>query len=298
MVSNSLLCAMTITNIEKVFVEDLTGLYGPEESASIAWLVIGFVCKINRTQYLNNKNNDLRDEELSLFYTILTELRKGVPVQYVLGETEFYGSVFKVDRSVLIPRPETEELVDWVLKDLKPFPNNTSPFKILDVGTGSGCIAITLKRYLPQARVFGLDISAGALETARGNAELNQVEVTFLHGDILEPAISERFDIIVSNPPYVTMGEKHQMHSNVVDYEPHNALFVPDNDPLIYYSAIADFALNNLSPNGVLFLEINENLGPETVSLLRSRRFKDIELKKDLRDKDRMIKAHLFSSSI
>ncbi len=285
---------MTIASIEKVFIEDLTGLYGPEEAGSIAWLVIGFVCKINRSQYLNNKNEDLNEKELATFYRILRDLKTGIPVQYVIGETEFYGSVFKVNSSVLIPRPETEELVDWVLKDVKAGKSGHGVMKVLDIGTGSGCIPVTVKKYLPEVEVSALDISFEALEVARENARLNDTDVYFIQDDILDPAAEwQKFSIITSNPPYVTLAEKGQMHVNVLEYEPHLALFVPQDDPLIFYKAIARFAARHLENGGSLYLEINENLGPETVSLLRASGFKNVELRQDLRDRHRMIKAQL-----
>ncbi|MES3018929.1 MAG: peptide chain release factor N(5)-glutamine methyltransferase [Bacteroidota bacterium] len=283
---------MTIASIEKVFVEDLTSLYGAEEAGSIAWLVIGFVCKINRSQYLNNKYDDLSSEELAIFYNMLSELKKGVPVQYLLGETEFYGSVFKVNPSVLIPRPETEELVDWILKDIKADKSGYEGLKMLDIGTGSGCIPVTIKKYVPGLEVYAVDVSVDALAIAEENARLNNIEIDFIQDDMLKPVADwDKFSIITSNPPYVTLAEKEQMHVNVLEHEPHLALFVPDNDPLIFYKAIAAFADRHLESSGLLYLEINENLGQETVSLLKSSGFKDIHLRQDLRDRDRMIKA-------
>ncbi len=285
---------MTIASVEKLFIEELKSLYGRDEAGSIAWLVIEFVCKISRSQFLNNKNNELNEEELSAFYRLLSDLKRGIPVQYVLGETEFYSSVFKVNPSVLIPRPETEELVDWVIKDTKSTANNAREIKVLDIGAGSGCISITLSKNIANAVVSGMDISNDALETARRNAALNHVEVNFFKDDILDPKIAEvTFSIIISNPPYVTVVEKTNMNSNVIDHEPHNALFVPDDDPLVFYNAIADFALLHLQADGVLYLEINENLGPQTVSLLKNKGFSNVELRKDLRERDRMIKAKL-----
>lgn len=283
---------MTIASIEKVFIQDLAELYGVEEAGSIAWLVIGFVCRINRTQYLNNKNNILSEEELATFYNMLSDLRKGVPVQYLIGETEFYGSVFKVNPAVLIPRPETEELVDWVLKDLKADKPAREGLKLLDIGTGSGCIPITIKKYLPGLKVSAVDVSCEALAVAKENAQLNDTEVKFIQDDMLNPVAEwNKFSVITSNPPYVTLAEKMQMHVNVLNYEPHLALFVPQDDPLIFYKAIARFADHHLEAGGLLYLEINENLGQETISLLKASGFKDIELRQDLRDRDRMIKA-------
>jgi release factor glutamine methyltransferase len=285
---------MTIASIEKVFIEDLTALYGPEEAGSIAWLVIGFVCKMNRSQYLNNKNDDLSEKELATFYSMLSDLKKGVPVQYLMNETEFYGSVFRVNSSVLIPRPETEELVDWVLKDLKADKPGSEGLKMLDIGTGSGCIPVTIKKYFPSIEVSAVDVSFEALEVARENAELNGTEVQFIQDNILNPVAEwQDFSVITSNPPYVTLAEKNQMHINVLEHEPHLALFVPQDDPLIFYKAIARFANRHLESGGLLYLEINENLGQETVSLLSTSGFKNIELRKDLRDRDRMIKAQI-----
>ena len=294
MISNTLLCLMTIASIEKIFIGDLTGIYGAEEASSIAWLTLSFVCKISRSAYLNVKHEDISEIELSAFQKILIDLKKGIPIQYVLGETEFYGSVFKVNPSVLIPRPETEELVDWVLKDIKTLTNYVSPLKILDIGTGSGCIPITIKKYLPDSEIFAMDISESALITAQVNANQNKVNIHFTQNDILHAASSDiKYTIIISNPPYVTISEKENMHVNVVDHEPHSALFVPDNDALIFYNAIAEYAIIHLHKGGFLYLEINENLGSQTLTLLDNKGFKNLELRKDLRDKDRMIKASL-----
>lgn len=285
---------MTIASIEKVFIKDLASLYGPEEAGSIAWLVIGFVCKINRSQYLSNKYDDLSEQELATFYQILSDLKKGRPVQYLLGETEFYGSIFKVNSSVLIPRPETEELVDWVLKDLNINKVELGRLKLLDIGTGTGCIPITIKKYLPNLEVTAVDVSFEALEVAKGNADFNHTDVHFTQDDILNPTAEwKTFSIITSNPPYVTLAEKDRMHVNVLEHEPHLALFVPQDDPLIFYEAIARFANRHLEKGGFVYLEINENLGQETVSLLSRNGFRNIELRQDLRDRDRMIKAQL-----
>ncbi len=285
---------MTIASIEKVFIQDLKALYGLEEAGSITWLVIGFVCRINRSQYLSGKDEALSEQQLSTLYDILAALKKGVPVQYALGETEFYGSVFKVNPSVLIPRPETEELVDWVLKDIKMRKEGSEVLKILDIGTGSGCIPVTLSKYIPEAKVSALDVSFEALALAKENAVLNSTDIIFIQDDILNPDITaHKYSIITSNPPYVTLAEKGQMHANVLEHEPHLALFVPDDDPLVFYKAIADFASSHLETGGLLYLEINENFGQETLSLLGSRGFKNITLRQDLRDRDRMIKAQL-----
>jgi release factor glutamine methyltransferase len=214
--------------------------------------------------------------------TVLQELSTGKPLQYVQGHTEFYGLPFKVNPSVLIPRPETEELVEWVLNGAFP----QSAINILDIGTGSGCIAISLKKNLPQANVWAIDISAAALETAKQNAELNNLT----HNSQLT---THNYNIIVSNPPYVTPTDKDLMHTNVTDFEPHTALFVPQDDPLLFYKAIADLAADKLATGGLLFFEINESYGDETVEMLKSKLFQNIELRKDMSGRDRMIKAVL-----
>lgn len=283
---------MNWLQIEKEWQKSLAPLYPELEIKSLFFIMLKSRFKIDKAFYLSHQQELLSEQQLQETSAILSELNTGKPIQYVLGETAFYGLNFKVNPSVLIPRPETEELVKWILDELKElkFPH---PY-ILDIGTGSGCIPIALKSQLPHASVFGLDISIEALATARSNAELNGLEVDFFHQDILEADASftkEYFDIIVSNPPYVTTAEQSQMHRNVLDYEPHTALFVPDQDPLIFYDRIADFALKHLRASGLLFFEINENLGVETCQLLQAKGFRSIELKKDLFGRDRMIKA-------
>ncbi|MEO8796210.1 MAG: peptide chain release factor N(5)-glutamine methyltransferase, partial [Daejeonella sp.] len=249
--------------------------------------------RINRSEYLSQKNEPVDMMVETSLISILDELKTGKPLQYILGETEFYDLPFKVNPSVLIPRPETEELVDWIIKDLLSR-KQTKP-EILDIGTGSGCIPIALKKNIPEAKVSAIDISGAALETAIKNSVLNKVEVKFHLHDILNTESGffndSEFDIVVSNPPYVTLSEKNLMHQNVLEHEPHLALFVDDNDPLIFYKAITKFASAHLKKDGVLYLEINENLGGETVSLLKGFGFKNVELRKDLPGKDRMIRA-------
>ena len=288
---------MTISGIERTFIKELREVYRQDEAISLAWLSISFICKTDRTKYLSIKKEEVSVDDSDYLFQILEELKTGRPLQYVLGETEFYGLTFKVNPSVLIPRPETEELVDWVLKELGINKNQPSPLKILDIGTGSGCIPISLKKHLATAELFAVDISLDALETARENSDLNQTPVTFIQDDILNPShdilINSQYSVIISNPPYVTFSEKEQMQANVLKYEPHSALFVPDNDPLIFYQAIADFAQSHLAVGGFLFLEINENLGSQTLALLKDCDFRKIELRQDLPGKDRMIKAVL-----
>jgi release factor glutamine methyltransferase len=218
----------------------------------------------------------------------LERLKNHEPIQYVLGKTEFFGLPFGVNSSVLVPRPETEELVQWLLEE-----SYMPGMRILDVGTGSGCIAISIKKEWPEANVWGWDISTTALETANQNARLNQVDVHFEQQDILtlEWKAPVRFHIIVSNPPYVRLLEKGQMDKNVLAYEPSTALFVPDNDALLFYRVIARFARKALEPGGLLFFEINQAFGAEVVGLLEGEGFREVVLRPDLSGRDRMIRA-------
>lgn len=285
---------MTLAEVEKYFVDQLITLYPAEECKYLAWLTVNYVCKIDRATFLLQKQNSLSDDQQRNIYKILDELKTAKPLQYILGETVFYGLTYKVSSSVLIPRPETEELVDWILKTVKEIAKTESALNIIDIGTGSGCIPITLKKHLLHASVVGVDVSALALEVANQNALLNKVAVKFISDDILNSSSEINrtvYDIVVSNPPYVRASEAKLMHANVINYEPQIALFVSDEDPLLFYKQIADFALSHLKDGGYLFFEINEGLGLEMIDLLTTRGFRTVELRKDLRGKDRMIKA-------
>ncbi len=227
------------------------------------------------------------ENDLVTWETIIYQLQQQIPIQYILGTTSFYGLEFFVNENVLIPRPETEELVEWMLSE--PF---NSPVKILDIGTGSGCIAIALAKNLPNAEIFAIDISEPALITAKRNAQLHKTNVTFIQKNILETEdLAQQFDSIVSNPPYVRNLEKAEIKKNVLEHEPHIALFVNDEDPLLFYRKIAVLARKNLKENGQLFFEINQYLGKETVALLEELGFKNIVLKQDIYGNDRMICA-------
>lgn len=279
---------MKLKAIKHKFHDELGAVYPAEEIDSFFNILAETYYGVKRIQLATNPDLTLNDSEDIL--KALAELKNEKPIQYIIGETEFYGLNFKVNDGVLIPRPETEELVEWVLKKAKP----NMPINILDMGTGSGCIAISLAKHLPQAKVFAIDISTKALNIAKKNALFNGVDVYFKEADILTlKTLSEQveFDIIVSNPPYVREKEKQYMKPNVLDNEPHLALFVKDEDPLLFYKAITDFAINNLKENGLLFFEINEFLGNAMIDLLRNKNFENIELKQDIFKKDRMIKA-------
>jgi release factor glutamine methyltransferase len=296
-----LLCCMkTIKDIFLNFHQALDGLYGPQEAESITLMVLSEISGLSRARIKAFPEDDVPPEALEKLPTILDELKTGKPVQYILGNTEFYGLPFLVNPAVLIPRPETEELVEWILSSVgsRQWAVGSSLVSILDIGTGSGCIAISLKKSLPEASVTALDISADALHTAKQNAVINEVDVNFVQKDILEEALKSEIEnlkseisLIVSNPPYVTLIDKTQMHTNVTDFEPHTALFVPEDNPLLFYKAIADYATKHLADKGMLFFEINESFGNETVDLLKDKGFTAIELRKDMSGRDRMVKA-------
>lgn len=277
---------------EKDFIHALASLYPEQEAKSIFFLMLNKRLGWNKIDYLRHQMEEINDQQHAMIQSVLAELKQGRPIQYIIGECDFFGLKFQVNPSVLIPRPETEELVQWILDEVK-LRQLADPF-ILDMGTGSGCIPISLKHQLPAAKVFALDISTDSLATAQNNALQNGVEISFLEQDILQAntnLFNHAFDILVSNPPYVTEQEKTQMHANVLQFEPHTALFVTNEDPLLFYRAIADFALQRLKPNGLLFFEINEHLGQQTCDLLKAIGFNAVELRKDFLGRDRMIKA-------
>jgi len=338
--------------------ENLKSVFAADELSEILFLVLHFITRLSQAQLHAFPEKELTEDQIEMLLLSVKKLQSGMPVQYALGKTEFFGLRFEVDPSVLIPRPETEELVSWVLElkgntsgdersgeraegeevkgerekgkgergkgkggkgeRRKEVAENTEGGRrnlesatghrqlvtvhrppatgktILDIGTGSGCIPIAIKKNWPEAEVFALDISAEALQTARRNALLNQVEVGFFQQDMLnfyQVKEARQYSIIVSNPPYVTPSEKKPMQANVLDFEPHLALFVPETDPLLFYRAIAHFASFVLEKNGLLFLEINEKYGKQTLGLLQQNGFVELELRKDFRGKDRMVRA-------
>ena len=280
--------------------QSLSPLYDSREMKAIIALLFEEVCGLSRLDMLMNPNIVLSEEKSEILSCYAEMLAEGVPVQQVLGYEYFLGRRFEVNPDVLIPRPETAELVDWIVSEA-PIGVN-----VLDVGTGSGCIAISLAALINNSRVFAYDLSTKALKTAILNAErLNISNVTFVHKDILEsqnerfehPNV-DNFDIIVSNPPYIMHKEKSEMSANVLDYEPHLALFVPDSDPLLFYRAIGNYGLKNLRHGGRLYFEINAALGRETCQLLESLGYRNIILGKDLKGLDRMISATLLFNSV
>jgi release factor glutamine methyltransferase len=275
-----------------VLTKELNTIYDSDELKNIVELVIEHITNMPRMEQVKNKAAYLTCTQLENLDAITERLKKNEPIQYVLGEAWFAGMKFKVNKNVLIPRPETEELVDWIVKEAVS--HELRAASILDVGTGSGCIPITIKKKLPEANVSAIDVCSEALFTATENAiELN-AEVDFLLLDFLDEKKWKelrQYDIIVSNPPYVKQSEINTIHERVKEFEPHLALFVPDNDALLFYKKLADFSLTHLKPGGSLFVEINEAFGESVVNLLRG--FANIELKKDMQGKDRMVKAML-----
>lgn len=286
--------------------QSLTPLYDSREVKAIISLLMEEVCGITRVEMIMNPDRILDENTSARLDQIATRLASGEPVQQVLGYEYFLGRKFEVNPDVLIPRPETAELVEWIVQDYglrtkdygSSIIHHPSPI-ILDIGTGSGCIAISLAALINNSRVFSIDLSTGALKTSRRNAQnLNISNVEFLQMDILasqnesfpHPDV-DNFDIIVSNPPYIRLQEKAEMSANVLDHEPHMALFVPDHDPLLFYRAIANFGQRNLRPDGLLYFEINAALGPETCALLETMGYRNITLRKDINGRDRMIRA-------
>lgn len=280
---------MKIRTYKAEFIKNLTSVYDAAEAESFFYIILESKKNLKRLDLALKPDLEFSVNEITVFRALELNLKNEIPVQYLLGTTSFYDLNFEVNKNVLIPRPETEELVDWIVQDNKKSENS---IKILDIGTGSGCIAISLAKNIPNSKITAIDISEKALKIAQKNAIKNNVAVTFLKKNILKISNLEQiFDIIVSNPPYVRNLEKNEIKKNVLDYEPHLALFVDDDDALIFYRTIATLALKNLSENGRLYFEINQFLGLETVQLLEKLDFKNIELRKDMYGKERMIKA-------
>ncbi len=278
---------MLAKDYRTIFFEKLTPIYDVLEVESFFYLILEECHQMKRVDLALNPGFVFSEEMVENWNLVLQKLLEQIPIQYILGKAHFYGLDFEVNESTLIPRPETEELVDWILKTHQ---NDFKELKILDIGTGSGCIAISLAKNLPNAEVFAIDVSENALATAQKNAINNKVSVQFLLKNILETDdLWEQFDIVVSNPPYVRNLEKVEIKPNVLENEPHLALFVEDEDPLIFYRKISELAQKNLTENGQLFFEINQYLGEEMVTLLEQKNFKNIELRKDIYGNDRMI---------
>ena len=277
---------MRIREYRSHFVDTLAPIYDLEEAESFFYLILEDKKKLKRIDLALNTEATFSEEEVLQCNEILEKLKKYIPIQYILGKTHFYGLEFEVNENVLIPRPETEELVDWIISNNSKSAN----LNVLDIGTGSGCIAISLAKNLQDAHVSAVDVSEKALATAEKNAQKNQVKVHFIRKDILKTEdMEQQFDIIVSNPPYVRNLEKEEIKQNVLDHEPHLALFVDDQNALIFYQKITELAQKNLSENGQLYFEINQYLGKEMMDLLEQKGFQQMELRKDIYGNNRMV---------
>ncbi|WP_272985232.1 peptide chain release factor N(5)-glutamine methyltransferase [Leeuwenhoekiella blandensis] len=278
---------MTLKAYRTHFYKELEALYPQEEYETFFKFLVQEYLKLAAYEIPLNFQLKLDEAQRNLFDKALSRLQQNEPLQYIVASTEFYGFPFQLSPAVLIPRPETEELVDWIYTDFK----NTS-CTILDIGTGSGAIAVSLAKLLPEAKVTAIDVSEDALKIAEANASSNAVNVQFIKQDILDcQALDRSYDVIVSNPPYVRDLEKVEIKANVLNYEPHLALFVEDQNALIFYKKIAELAIKALQPNGILYFEINQYLSAETVSLLKNIGFSQVELRYDFAGKPRMIKA-------
>ena len=271
-----------VSNILPFFKRELLGFAEQREITSWAYITINHLLGYNRSDCIINANQELSSGMVTEIHQIIKDLKINKPIQYILGKTEFYGLEFKVNKHTLIPRPETEELVDWILQE--DFES------ALDIGTGSGCISISLAKN-SRAKISAMDVSVEALKIARENAQNNQEMIDFIQQDIFKLDTLPKVDLIVSNPPYVLNSEKLKMKDNVIEFEPSSAVFVEDEDPLIFYKKISELAFMSLNDNGKLFFEINEQFGNEILSMLSQIGFVDIELKKDANGKDRMIKS-------
>lgn len=284
---------MKIKQYRTQFIKELSPFYDAYEAESFFYLILEEKHKLRQIDLALNHELAFEGNDFIIWDELLKQLKQEVPIQYLLGKTNFYGLDFEVNENVLIPRPETEELVEWIINE-NASPEKSKKIRILDIGTGSGCIAISLAKNLPNAEVVAIDVSKKAIETAKRNAIRNNVEVTFVMLDILkEEELRCQFDIIVSNPPYVRNLEKEEIKKNVLDYEPHLALFVEDNDALIFYRKIASLAKKALFEKGKLYFEINQYLGKEMTDLLENMDYKNIELRKDIYDNDRMLKGNI-----
>lgn len=285
---------MTIQAAFTQLITSLAPIHDQREAANIAHIVMEHITGLSKMDRIVYKERELTAEQSALLEKSLAALLVHQPVQYVTGSSWFYGMELQVNANVLIPRPETEELVEWIVQDVRN--DRVLNRRILDIGTGSGAIPLAIKKELPAATVWAVDVSAGALETARTNAQQQKLDVHFEQMDILDTTATKSlptFDIIVSNPPYICQRERTDMQEQVVAYEPSIALFVPDDDALLFYRQIGLLAKEKLNPGGILYFEINEAFGEETAALLRGQGYLYVEVHKDLFGKDRMVKAQL-----
>ena len=294
---------ISLKEYKKLFSETLKDIFPSTEIDTFFLYLMEEYLGFTRVDLVLQSDFIIDQNTKNLFDRALERLKNQEPIQYILGKTDFFGLPFLVDKNTLIPRPETEELVAWIIDEVEILNNKSSPkISLLDIGTGSGCIPISLAKNIDFAAIYAIDISTKTLEVALKNADSNQVSISFFEMDILKTSNLDllskdktqiNFDIIVSNPPYVRESEKSAMDKNVLENEPHQALFVSDENPLVFYEKIADLALLHLSRNGLLFFEINQYLRNQTVNMLLKKGFKNIELRKDIFGNNRMIKANI-----
>lgn len=283
---------MTYSDLKQLFLNRLSALYSPNEAESILFFYLYYRLEMEKYQWILRREEQLSEVCMQAITADLDRLASGFPVQYLVGKCEFFNCELSLNGKVLIPRPETEELVVEVVNRFQ----NRSAQRVLDVGTGSGAIALALKRYLPQAEVWATDFSENALECARENAENLKLDVNFLHHDILNDTIDslpQDLDILISNPPYIPISEKENLHRNVKDYEPDSALFVPDSTPLIFYKKIAQVGIELLKPTGVLLFETYHLFQNQMVEMLQSLGYKQVVITKDLQGKSRFVEASM-----
>lgn len=279
---------MTISAFKKHFKTELSGLYTDSESTFLSSIFMEKIVGFDAFDQRRFAGQELLLEDEKRLLEVISELKTSKPYQHILGETDFYGMTFFVNENVLIPRPETEELLELAIKNIKSSAFDAQNLKILDIGTGSGIIPLVLKKHFPQTEVSSIDFSEKALEVARKNAAFHQLTINFIHADYLNFDLKESFDIIISNPPYIGKDEEQEIEHSVKDFEPTMALFSPTPDALIFYRKIAEDSKKYLNKNGLLFLEINQKLGSETLDLYRND-FEEAALIKDLSENDRFV---------
>jgi release factor glutamine methyltransferase len=278
---------MTISEFKKYFKTELSELYTDSESTFLASVFVEKITGFNSFHQRQLSNLELSTDDEEKLFRFIEKMKTGMPYQHILGETEFYGMTFFVNENVLIPRPETEELLEFAIKKIHNSTLSVDSLKILDIGTGSGIIPLVLKKHFPTAEVTSIDYSEKALEMAKKNADFHQLNINFIHADYLNFELHQDFNIIISNPPYIGIDEENEIENSVKDFEPTIALFSPTSDALIFYRKIAEDSKKYLNKNGFLFLEINQKLGPETLELYKD--FSEASLLKDLSGNDRFV---------
>lgn len=283
---------MTIIEFKNLFFKETNLVLEQDEQEIYFYWTIENILKLRKIEVITNNNLSISDENLNYLHQVLERIKKNEPIQYIFEEAFFYGYNYYVNSSVLVPRQETEQLVEAIENQY----DKNSSLQILDICTGSGCIAITLSKIFANANITALDIDTKALEVAKKNNIILNANVNFQQKDILKETLNEKYDLIVSNPPYVRYQEKNEMKPNVLDYEPHIALFVPNDDALVFYERISQLAIEHLNPNGWLFFEINQYLGKETKELIKNFGFSNVEIIQDFRGNDRIIKGQKCSN--